>query len=479
MSTNEAAMVNRSVPPSRVCRDCVADEALQKKVKFDGRRKRCDFCNGNHATTDLGDLAEIVAAVFCRYHSSGEATMMSSADQEKHEWGQEGADPANLIAEMLGCDEALAEAICEVVEAAEAYDVKRGRTSPTIDRDTLYVRAEPPGRQHYNNWNQFCVRAKRHARHFDAESRRLLDETFAPLGNLENRFGQQRSPIRVLEPGTEDARLYRGRLAKTREDAELYVRHAPGELGAPPTKYAGTGRMNAAGISVFYGALKPEVCVAELRPSIGAYVVVGVFVPARALKILDLRVFETQAMMGSVFEDDYDARAGLWNFMRDFHRLITQPIVAGTEESEYIPTQAVSEYIADVLGLDGIMYASTQSRKLREWWNDEDIPDASATNIVLLRFAATFVGQRREQAHDVQSANGEGDPGLLYVGEQPEVYRVAGITYATLRVPILRPIPRRPPRIEAVPAPTGDGDGDWDADDLFPVLTADVNSREL
>ena len=35
--------------------------------------------------------------------------------------------------------------------------------------------------------------------------------------------------------------------------------------------------MNAAGISVFYGAMEEETCIAEARAPVGSYVVIGRF----------------------------------------------------------------------------------------------------------------------------------------------------------------------------------------------------------
>jgi RES domain len=42
------------------------------------------------------------------------------------------------------------------------------------------------------------------------------------------------------------------------------------DIGPPPPSVAVAGRMNAAGISVFYGATHPGVALAEVQPPVGS-----------------------------------------------------------------------------------------------------------------------------------------------------------------------------------------------------------------
>jgi RES domain len=56
----------------------------------------------------------------------------------------------------------------------------------------------------------------------------------------------------------------------------------------------------------------------------------------------------------------YEERVDRSQFLEGFHALIARPIQPHEEPLEYIPTQAVAEYVANVLSLDGILYASAQ-----------------------------------------------------------------------------------------------------------------------
>ena len=51
---------------------------------------------------------------------------------------------------------------------------------------------------------------------------------------------------------------------------------------------AAAGRMNARGISVFYGANDPLVALSEVRPPVGARVAIARFEIIRPIKLLDL-----------------------------------------------------------------------------------------------------------------------------------------------------------------------------------------------
>src|SRR3954470_5589142 len=60
------------------------------------------------------------------------------------------------------------------------------------------------------------------------------------------------------------------------------------EVGPPPPARAMAGRMNARGISVFYGALEAATAVAEVRPPVGSKVLVVRFEILRPVRLLDV-----------------------------------------------------------------------------------------------------------------------------------------------------------------------------------------------
>jgi hypothetical protein len=146
------------------------------------------------------------------------------------------------------------------------------------------------------------------------------------------------------------------------EDIRKIVQKPATELGPPPAGRARAGRMNAAGIAVFYGAMEPDTCISEMRAPLGGRVALGTFTLTRAVRLLDFRGM--QVAYGrplSYFDRDFKERASKGAFLRRVHRLVRAPVLPGHED-EYLITQAIAEYLAHVRTrrFDGILFGSAQ-----------------------------------------------------------------------------------------------------------------------
>ncbi len=132
--------------------------------------------------------------------------------------------------------------------------------------------------------------------------------------------------------------IYRARILKSDKKYE----HE--DLTSPPPMIACNNRMSPAGISFFYGALEPETCISELRPSVGEAVVVGEFETNETLTVIDLSGKTQEAP--SIFCEDYSYNYERWvSFIRDFVADISRPIRPMDQEIEYVPTQAFTEFL--------------------------------------------------------------------------------------------------------------------------------------
>lgn len=121
--------------------------------------------------------------------------------------------------------------------------------------------------------------------------------------------------------------------------------------------------MNAAGISVFYGARDVETCVAEIRPPVGAHVVHGRFALMRPVRLLDFDVVENIVDDASYFDMDHDRKAERAAIVRAIAKQIAWPVLPSDELLGYLPTQVIAEYLAERMDpkIDGILYRSTQT----------------------------------------------------------------------------------------------------------------------
>ena len=118
------------------------------------------------------------------------------------------------------------------------------------------------------------------------------------------------------------------------------------ELGPPGVDRAGQGRMSAAGIPVFYGAMSSAVAAVEAYDR-SPFVTVGRFETTRDLTAVDLQA-PSQVDSGETGE-----------FLRSFAREIVKPVKRdGREHYEYAPTQVLTEYLRVQLGAEAVTYDS-------------------------------------------------------------------------------------------------------------------------
>ncbi len=140
--------------------------------------------------------------------------------------------------------------------------------------------------------------------------------------------------------------------------------NTPIELGPPPEDRAKAGRMSAAGIVVFYGALEEATALAETergKPSAS----VGTFSLLRSIKVLDL---VNLPPIPSIFDREKRRLLVPLRFLYKFRQDISAPIEPDDRmHIEYTPTQVVTEFIKlrfrdrnnDRVG--GILYPSSRN----------------------------------------------------------------------------------------------------------------------
>ena len=166
-------------------------------------------------------------------------------------------------------------------------------------------------------------------------------------------------------PNTGLTSLHRARVFQSSIKLEEALKRPDLELGPPPAFSASHGRMNPHGVSVFYGATSATVALAEVRPPVGSDVVVGRFEIIRHIRLLDIQALRQLNVEGSIFDRAYLERRQKAKFLGWLSRRITQPVLPNDEPFEYLPTQAIADFLATRtdLELDGIIYPSVQGAK--------------------------------------------------------------------------------------------------------------------
>lgn len=127
------------------------------------------------------------------------------------------------------------------------------------------------------------------------------------------------------------------------------------DLTSPPSEFAGNGRWNPKCISMFYGAF--DLITAKAETGNPNFYVEGRFRTknSKTLNILDLSSVPP-------FIDFWGENWAKYKFLDAFEKELSRPVSKETSDIEYIPTQALSEYIKfnSAYNVQGIMYRSAK-----------------------------------------------------------------------------------------------------------------------
>ena len=340
-----------------VCHDCIGDDFLAGEVSEKGTNALCTYCNHTRKAWRIEDLARRIDLVL-REHFR-----LSTHD---YYYGAFGKAPAGdvideVIGEIAGIEYEIASAVVEHLYEPTRRDVIKYGDTDFYGNEAHYEEIGADDQGFHYIWREFCDEIKSRARFFSVSAEDMLKDIFGDLDSHRTREGE--SVIREVGPEIEERFIWRARKAESAGELKTILKAPTREIGPPPTEYAGDGRMNAKGISVFYGAFEKATCVAEIRPPVGSYVVMGKFEFVRDLRLLDLDLLADVRDWVSHFNPDYIELKGRVAFLRFLVEEISRPVLPGDEASDYLPTQAVAEYLANRVEppLDGIIFRSTQT----------------------------------------------------------------------------------------------------------------------
>ena len=124
-------------------------------------------------------------------------------------------------------------------------------------------------------WASFERQLRQEARFFSRTGIQILAETFD--GVHEHKARDRRAAVIDAGPGFSLSAVYRARVFQSDVKLEEALKRPDLEIGPPPWRSAPAGRMNAQGISVFYGAIDVNTALAEVGPPVGSRAVTAEF----------------------------------------------------------------------------------------------------------------------------------------------------------------------------------------------------------
>ena len=350
----------------RICARCVGEQFLKGLIDSEGIDAFCSYCDDETKTFTIEQLADRIEKAFADHYErtptepEGIEAAMHNDSESKYCWERHGEEVKWAIAGAAKIAEGIAKDVVAVLEDRHS-DVESDQMGDEcdFDKDSYYAEKDLGCYEISHAWTEFEKKLKTEARFFSHTAQVTLDDIFSNLPNLKTNEG---SPVLVnAGPEAEIKFLHRARVfAGEDEKLEEALKYPWLHLGPPPMHAASSGRMNARGISVFYGAIESATALAEVRPPVGSQVVVAKFTIARPLRLLDVAALKSVTTRGSVFDPKFLRELQRANFMRILSARIPRPVMPNEEALEYLATQAIADYLATEAKLDGIIFPSVQ-----------------------------------------------------------------------------------------------------------------------
>jgi hypothetical protein len=352
-----------------ICFVCVGESWLSEEIEQKGEVAQCAYCHQTEKTFTLEEMANRIEAAFDDHYTrtsdqpnSWQQSLMS--DQEStYDWERDGEPVTYAIENAAQIPTEAAEDIqtilngrCEDIEAA-----KMGEETE-FSSETYYEEKGSSDWEWQEEWRDFEQSLRAEARFFNRSGAAHLTSVFGQIDKLETKDGK---PLVVdAGPTFPVDHLYRARVFQSDNKLEEALCRPDLHVGSPASAYASAGRMNARGISVFYGATEASVAVAEVRPPVGSRVAVARFSIIRPLRLLDLTALSDVQDGGSIFDPTLKRRLERVAFLRTLGRWMTRPVMPDDEAFDYLGTQAIADFLAteNEPSLDGIIFRSAQSQ---------------------------------------------------------------------------------------------------------------------
>lgn len=357
----------------RLCYLCVGDDYLSKEIRRIGERGKCSYCGHVAKSQNLEVLSERVGDVFREHYvrtadqPTGYEYALHADRESDFEWERAGERITEAIMDAASIPEQTAKDIQRLLEADNA----------SIGPDTIGEESEFSSESYYEEkdtsdaywqgqWRDFEQSMKAESRYFNQFATEHLSKVFKGINLMRARDG--RSLLIEAGPGTAVSAFYRARAFQSDEGLKVALKRPDLHLGSPPSLFAAAGRMNARGISVFYGANDPHVALAEVRPPVGSQVAVARFELTRPIRLLDLTALSIVVTKGSIFDPSFTLKLERAMFLRSLSHRITQPVMPDDEAFAYIATQAVADFLASntKVPIDGILFPSVQTGGLAQ-----------------------------------------------------------------------------------------------------------------
>jgi hypothetical protein len=352
----------------RLCFNCVGDEFLSQEIETKGEDQPCSFCKTVDKTFSLDEISDRIEQAFSNHYvrtpdePNAFEYALSRDDEIDFDWERSGDPVIYALMDAAQIPEEAAGYVQKILGSRyEEYGSDYTGDETEFSDDSFYEVKHAEDSSWQDEWNSLEKSFKSESRFFNNLAIIHLEKIFDNLNNMRTSDG--RSLLLDAGAGTSLDFIYRARVFQSDESLKLALSRPDIHIGPPPSNHARPGRMNANGISVFYGANDPATALAEVRPPVGSKVVIARFNIVRPIRLLDLSALEDIHEEGSIFDPDYILRIQKAVFLKSLANRITKPVMPDDEEFDYLMTQAISDFLANKNNpeVDGIVFRSVQT----------------------------------------------------------------------------------------------------------------------
>ena len=342
---------------SYICDECSGDEFLNQFILSNGRIQECSYCENKNVCVPLDDIISKVEYAILNHYERTPENPDYWQKYNSEMWIRDGSIVEDILKDDFNINEDAATEIAEILEENH-FDMELAKMSEECEfgPDTHYKLQEITDHKWLSEWEGFKKIIKTESRFFSKKAHDILQSIFNEIEFTTTH--DRKSVVTSIGPNDEIKSLYRSRTFFSSEKILEALVKPDKLLGPPPPNVASSGRMNAKGISVFYGSISKDVAIAEVRPPVGSFVVVSEFELLKQLNLLNFKLLTKTIENISVFHPHYRDKKEKAYFLANFCKLITQPVMPGDEELEYLPTQAISDFLTEKF--DGVIFPSVQ-----------------------------------------------------------------------------------------------------------------------
>lgn len=352
----------------RICRNCVGESFLKKKITQAGEISECAYCDDTEEPCiAVEELADMIEGAFERHYARTsdqpdvyEAMLLRDRETE-YDWERHGEPVFEAIEAAASIETQVAEDILEILADRHSdFEMAAMGEECEFSPYSYYDWKSAEDHAFAFKFAEIERSLKGQTRFFNKDAEDIFERLFRNIDTLVTADGTP--VVSAAGPEADLNTFFRARVFHNSKDLMNALARPHESLGPPPSAIARAGRMNAYGISVFYGAMNPEVALAEVRPPVGSEAVIAEFEVIRPIRLLDVEALHSVFVDGSVFNPDFLDQLSMAKFLARLAKRVTTPVMPDDEPAEYLLTQMIADFLSQraAPGIDGILFSSVQ-----------------------------------------------------------------------------------------------------------------------